>query len=118
VPGLAITGTSIPIVGPTAVSAFLGCASGSKIAISGSVYDTTSNSNTTFHGAGNNGVINGAAAGGTWDMTFALGATSGSGDTLDFQILCVNPPVSNAAPINPSAPSSKPTVKIVTHPLR
>jgi hypothetical protein len=117
VPGLALTGNPLTLPGPVPiVIATLGCADLSKIAIGGDLFDLTNAGNTTLKGSGNNGVLNGGAANAFWNVSFSLGATFGPGDTIQFQIECANPPVSNAAQINPS--TSKPTVKIVTRPLR
>jgi hypothetical protein len=98
--------------GPSNVLAAIGCGDASKIAVGGSVFDITNANNTTLHGSGNAGVIAGGAASNSWELSFALGATAGSGDTINFQVVCANPPVSNAAQINPS--TSKPTVKILS----
>jgi hypothetical protein len=100
------------------VQAFLSCGDQSKIAIGMTVWDQTNPSNTTIQGSGNDGVVAGGAASNTWDLRFSLGPTSVSGDALQFQIECANPPVGAAAPINGSPSNSKPTLKIVTHPVR
>jgi hypothetical protein len=115
VPGLAITDASLTIPGPTGVTAFIGCGDSAKIAIGATVWDSTSAANTTMQGSGNDGELSGGAPSDGWDLEFALGSTAG--DTLQFQIVCANPPVGTAAPVRGSSSTSKPTVKITTHSL-
>jgi hypothetical protein len=62
------------------------------------------------------GVISGGTADNTWVLSFSLGATSVTGDTLNFQVVCANSPVGAAARVQASSSTSKPTLKIVTPP--
>ena len=117
VPGLADTPVTLTIPGPTGVTALIGCGNSNKIAIGATVWDETNPGNTTIQGSGNDGAINGGAASNSWDLEFALGSTTGNGDTVQLQIVCANPPVSASAPTNGSSSTSKPTLKITTKPV-
>ena len=118
VPGLAISpvGANLTAGGPANLTIPLFCADSTKIAIGGYVFDQTNPGNLAQLGAGNAGVLTGGAATDVWEYSLHVVAAT-AGDTLQFQIVCANPPVGTAAPVRGSSSTSKPTVKITTHSL-
>jgi hypothetical protein len=116
VPGLAISPLTLTVIGgPGNLTITITCADTSKIAVGGYSYDLTNPGNLTQLGAGNAGVLAGGAANNEWTWTIRVNANT-PGDSLQFQRVCANPPVSNAAPINPS--TSTLTIKITSGSLK
>jgi hypothetical protein len=115
VPGLAITPIPATVFGVGNFTITLGCANASKIAVGGYLFDKTNNGNLTQLGAGNAGVLAGGAANNAWTWAAKVNVVT-AGDSIQFQVVCANPPVGNAAP-STSTPTTKitsePTLKVV-----
>jgi hypothetical protein len=92
-------------LGTGTYEALMFCPTAGKIAVGGSVVDTTINPDLVSSGGANGGTLGGGAASSEWDAFFTV--TTGGTDSVTGQIVCANAPVGSAAQPHASPATSR-----------